>query len=592
MRAFLFFVALSKVNLLKCLHQIYTTVITVVSQGSKTQNIRGCELNMNAQKYSPFPKVVLKNRMWPNNCIEKAPVFCSVDLRDGNQALINPMSVEQKIQYFHMLVDIGFKEIEVAFPAASETDFLFVRKLIEENHIPDDVTIQVLVQAREHLIDRTFEAIQGVQNVIVHVYNSTSTLQRDVVFNMSKEEVKEIACRGVAMVKERAQSLENTHIRLEYSPESFMGTELPYAVEIIDAVCEIWDVEHNKGTIINLPLTLEEMMPNIYADQIEYMCTHMKYRAHVSVSVHTHNDRGSGNAATELALLAGADRVEGTLFGNGERTGNADLVILGLNLFTEGIDPGIDLSNIDSLIECYTSCTNLPISPRHPYVGSLVYTAFSGSHQDAIKKGLERFNKGEKQTWNVPYLTIDPHDVGRSYDDLIRINSQSGKSGIAYVLETHYGFELPKKMQIELSSYVQKATDMYGRELNKEEIYTMFNETYITNKTIHLKGYDIYKENENVCIKAELEKGTKQYIIDGSGNGPLAAYISALNGAFHTTYEIRNYYEHAISDGSDACAVSYVNVVQNGKEHFGAGISSNTTTAAMEAILSAIEYIK
>lgn len=547
---------------------------------------------MNNQKYRAFPKVRLEKRRWPDEEITQAPTWCSVDLRDGNQALVNPMSVAQKLAYFQTLIAVGFKEIEVAFPAASETDYQFVRTLIEGDYIPDDVTIQVLTQAREHLIDKTFMALQGVKKVIIHLYNSTSILQREVVFKKSKEEVKQIAVRGVEMIRERMHLLPESEITLEYSPESFMGTELDYSLEVIHAVLDTWKAETHRKTIINLPLTVEEMMPNIFADQVEYIVQNVKYRERVEISVHTHNDRGTGNAASELALLAGATRVEGTLFGNGERTGNADIVTLGLNMYTQGIDPGLQFSNIDDLVESYTKNVGMEISKRHPYAGELVYTAFSGSHQDAIHKGLDAMKKDGKKRWAVPYLTIDPKDVGRTYEAIIRINSQSGKGGVAYVLKSHYGYDLPKAMHVELGHYIQLVSDHCGKVLEPEDIHHVFKRVYTLDDT-QLLNYQMSEKDGKVHFVGKILFEERTYVLNGVGNGPIDACINSFKKVDFGHYNVIDYSEHALSTGSDAQAITYIQIGDaSGDSHYGVGISVNTTKAAIDGILAAVANIK
>lgn len=547
---------------------------------------------MYSQKYRAFPKVKLENRKWPDNEVTKAPVWCSVDLRDGNQALVDPMSVEQKLAYFQTLVQVGFKEIEVAFPSASDTDFQFVRTLIEGGYIPDDVTIQVLTQAREHLIDKTFEALKGVNKAIIHVYNSTSTLQRDVVFGKSKEEVKQIAISGVEMIKARMHLLEGSDITLEYSPESFMGTELDYSLEVIHAVLDTWEADKKDKTIINLPLTVEEMMPNVFADQVEYITSQIKYRDRVQISIHTHNDRGTGNAASELALLAGADRIEGTLFGNGERTGNADIVTLALNLYTQGIDMGLDFSEIDKLVESYVENVGMEVAKRHPYAGELVYTAFSGSHQDAINKGLDAMEKRNSQYWQVPYLTIDPKDVGRSYEAIIRINSQSGKGGVAYILKSEYGYDLPKAMHAELGRYVKDVSDTRGHVLSTDDIHYIFKRVYTLDDT-QLLSYQISESNGEVQFFGEIVFEEKTYTLSGQGNGPIDAFVNSFKKADFGNYNVVGYSEHALATGSDAKAITYMQVADDqGHSHYGVGISVNTTRAAIDGILAAVANIK
>ncbi|MGL5041834.1 MAG: 2-isopropylmalate synthase [Culicoidibacterales bacterium] len=547
---------------------------------------------MDIRKYSAFPKVALAERTWPDNEITKAPIWCSVDLRDGNQALVTPMSIKQKVAYFKTLVDVGFKEIELAFPSASETDFNFVRQLIEGGHIPDDVTIQVLVQARRHLIEQTMDALKGAKNVIIHLYNSTSTLQREIVFNKSKAEIKEIAIAGVALIKEYLPQLAGANVRLEYSPESFMGTELDYAAEVVNAVLDAWDPIANPGTIINLPLTVEQMGPNIYADQIEYMTRQIKLREAIIISVHTHNDRGTAIAASELALLAGADRVEGTLFGNGERTGNADIMVMALNLYTHGIDPKLDFSKIDELVESYVKEVGMTIDPRHPYCGQLVYTAFSGSHQDAINKGFLVLKEQKREKWCVPYLTIDPADVGRTYEAIIRINSQSGKGGIAYILNAEYNLTLPKQMHPEIGKYAKQESDKLGIELTKEAIYKLFMRIFTLDET-QLLNYQMTEKNGNVRFEGDIFFEDKIYNLTGSGNGPLDAFLNSFNDEDFGRYNIEFYSEHSLKAGSRAQAVTYIQIKDSrGHTHFGVGISENTTRSAITAILAAVANIK
>lgn len=547
---------------------------------------------MGSQKYRAFPKIKLANRKWPDNEITKAPIWCSVDLRDGNQALVTPMSVDQKVAYFDTLVETGFKEIELAFPSASETDFNFVRRLIDDGHIPDDVAIQVLVQAREHLIEKTFEAVKGAKNIIIHLYNSTSTLQREIVFQKSKEEIKQIALDGVEMIKKRLPLLAGSKVRLEYSPESFMGTELDYAAEVVNAVLDAWNPLEHPGTIINLPLTVEEMLPNVYADQIEYMCEHIENREAIIVSVHTHNDRGTGIAASELAMLAGADRVEGTLFGNGERTGNADITIMALNLYTQGIDPKLDFSDIDALVKAYEKQVGMTIHERHPYAGELVYTAFSGSHQDAINKGFAAMKQAGRTQWCVPYLTIDPADVGRTYEAIIRINSQSGKGGVAYLLEQEYHLVLPKQMHPEIGKYAKEESDKLGIELTKEAIYKLFTRIFTLDET-QLLNYEIKEVSGNVRFEGDIFFEDEVYHLAGAGNGPLNAFIHSFNNAQFGDYNIEFYSEHSLNSGSEAAAVTYVQVKDaRGFTHFGVGISENTTRSAITAILAAVANIK
>jgi 2-isopropylmalate synthase len=548
------------------------------------------------EKYIPFKQINLPDREWPNNVIEKAPIWCSVDLRDGNQALIDPMNLEEKLEFFHALCDMGFKEIEIGFPSASETEYEICRELIEGNHIPDDVTIQVLVQAREHLIKKTFEAIKGAKNVIVHFYNSTSTLQRKVVFNKEMDGIIDIAVEGAKLIRELTNNYDGeTNIRFEYSPESFSGTEMDNAVEICEKVMEALGSTPENPVILNLPNTVEMCTPNTYADQIEYFIKHLKNRESAIISVHPHNDRGTGVAATELALLAGAERVEGTLFGNGERTGNLDIVTVGLNMYTQGVDPCLDFSNLPKYKEIYERCTNMKIGERQPYIGELVFTAFSGSHQDAINKGYKYMKETNSDYWEVPYIPIDPADVGREYEPIIRINSQSGKGGAAYVMEHSFDYELPKKMHPEFGALVQKKCDELGRELIPKELLEVFNENYID----HKKKYEII----NSRIFEESEGGT-EYVhfkgtikIDGEetrnttgvGNGPIDAFFNAMKKIGVDKYKFRSYSQHAISEGSDSQAVSYIELkTPEGKKIFGVGIDHNVNYSSILGVLNAI----
>ena len=552
------------------------------------------EIIMNFQKYSSYPLMNMPNRKWPDKRIEKAPIWCSVDLRDGNQSLEIPMSLEQKLKFFQFLVDMGFKEIEIGFPAASDTEFEFTRVLIDNNLIPDDVVIQVLTQSREHIIKRTFEAVKGAKNVIVHLYNSTSTLQRDVVFNHSMQETTDLAVFGAKLMNEEAAKIEETNFMFQYSPESFTGTEMEYAAEICNAVIDVWKPTVDKKVIMNLPSTVEMATPNIYADQIEYMCEHLNSREGIIVSLHAHNDRGTAVAATELAVMAGADRVEGTLFGNGERTGNADILAVALNIFSQGIDPNLDFTHINDIIEIYEKSTGLPVHPRHPYAGSLVYTAFSGSHQDAIKKGMERMKTRSESTWAVPYLPIDPMDVGRNYDPIIRINSQSGKGGVAFILEQNYGLHLPKAFQQDLSTIVTKISDKSHSDLSSEKIYNIFNENYVDIKEpITIVGY---KENsiseEEVSVEAEITFDGKNNKVSGTGNGLIAAFCHALEDFFNIKLEIIDYREHSMEYGTKAKAISYIQIAgDNGKNYFGAGTSSNVSKSSLKAVISTVNKI-
>lgn len=555
-------------------------------------------------KYRPFEDVPLKNRTWPDNKITKAPIWCSVDLRDGNQALINPMTVEQKLEFFDLLVKIGFKEIEVGFPSASDTEFQFMRRLIEENHVPEDVTLQVLCQAREHLIKRTFESLKGCKKAIFHLYNSTSPAQRKYTFNKTKEEIKQIAIDGIACVKSCLSMSEGTDIRLEYSPESFSTTEVDYALEVCQAVVEAWgdaakDDDHK--VILNLPTTVECALPNQFADQIEYFCRNFPNREKVIISLHNHNDRGEGVAQCELGLLAGADRVEGCLFGNGERTGNLDIVNVGMNMYTQGIDPELDFSDMPMLTEAYTRLTGMTIHPRTPYSGELVFTAFSGSHQDAIRKGIAaRVNMDQNAYWDVPYLTFDPHDIGRQYEGIIRINSQSGKGGAAYILEQDFGICAPKAMHPAIGSVIQKAADTLQRELQAQEIYDLFAEKWLNTKAPlnvleiserHLEGERGTEGNEQVAAMATVEWEGKQYAIAANGNGPLDAFVTAMKQTPAPKFNITSFHEHSIGQGSDTKAIAYVQITkEDGEQVWGVGKSSNVGRAGIAAVVSALNF--
>ena len=543
-------------------------------------------------KYSAFERIDLPDRKWPSNLIHAAPIWCSVDLRDGNQALVEPMGPERKRRMFQRLVDVGFKEIEVGFPSASQTDFDFVRSLIEENLIPDDVVIQVLTQARSHLIDRTFESLVGVKRAIVHLYNSTSTLQRRVVFNADRDEIKEIAVRGAVRVRELAEKATETQWMFQYSPESFTGTELDYAIEVCNAVTTVWEPTPENRVILNLPATVEMSTPNIYADQIEWFLRHVGGREAIILSLHPHNDRGTAVAAAELACMAGADRIEGTLFGNGERTGNVCLVTLAMNLYTQGVSPNLDFSNIDSIKKDVEYCNQLPVHERHPYAGELVYTAFSGSHQDAIKKGFAVQEKSNSEEWAVPYLPIDPADVGRTYEAVIRVNSQSGKGGVAYLLESDYGIVLPRGLQVELSEQVQAVTDDTGKELSAKKIYEIFEANYLENRSPYsLVEYRTVPESHASEIRkltATILSGDEKVEIQGRGNGPIDAFVTALSELSGITYKVVDYSEHAAGVGADATAVAYIKVETNtGRIVYGAGMHSNIVTASLRALLSA-----
>jgi 2-isopropylmalate synthase len=543
-----------------------------------------------SKKYRPFPPVALPDRQWPNRVLTHAPRWCSVDLRDGNQALAVPMNVGQKLELFQTLVKIGFKEIEVGFPSASNTEFAFNRRLIEENRAPDDVWLQVLVQAREDLIEKTVQSLVGAKKAIIHMYNSTSSAQRRVVFGKSKDEIKAIAVNGARLIKERLPRLKGTAVTLQYSPESFSATEVEYAKEVSEAVMDVWQPTPERKMILNLPDTVEVAMPNVYADQIEWICRNIKNRDSLIISVHTHNDRSTGVAATELGLLAGADRVEGTLFGNGERTGNLDIVTVALNLYQHGIDPKLDFSNLNPIIEVYERCTGMTVPPRQPYAGELVFTAFSGSHQDAIKKGFaERANKS-RGYWDVPYLTIDPKDIGREYREVIRVNSQSGKGGVAYLLESEFGIELPKEMQREFGPIANDEVDRLGREVSAVELKAMFWKEYVERaKPWQLKSFETESKNGVVCCRAKFLRDGKPVEISGEGNGPLAALVHGFGKAGVPRFEIAAYNEHALGSGEEAAAIAYIQIKHaDGKTRWGAGVDTNIELASVRAVLSAL----
>jgi 2-isopropylmalate synthase len=549
-------------------------------------------------KYRAFQPIDLPDRKWPTRRATKAPTWCSVDLRDGNQALVEPMGRHRKIKFFSHLVEIGFKEIEVGFPAASETDFDFVRYIIEHNLIPEDVTIQVLTQARPELIERTYESLVGARKAIVHLYNSTSTLQRRVVFGLDRAGIKKIATDGAAVVKRLAPKLEagGTDVRFEYSPESFTGTELDYALEVCEAVLDVLGASAAKPVIINLPATVEMATPNIYADQIEWMDRNFRDRARVILSLHPHNDRGTGIAAAELGVLAGADRVEGTLFGNGERTGNVDLVTLCLNLFTQGVDPGIDFSDIDGSIEVATYCNQLPVHERHPYAGRLVHTAFSGSHQDAIKKGMIAQAKSNSGLWEVPYLPIDPKDIGRSYEEIIRVNSQSGKGGVAYILQSEYGLELPRDMQIDFSKVVQKVADESGKEITPKQIWEIFSATYLDRaKPYTLGDYRLgtaTHASEIIECSGEIRIDGAARGFAGRGNGPIAGFIDGINAALNVKANVLEYHQDALTVGAGSEAVCFIRLGLGGEQRaYGVGIHRNTNTASFRAVISALNRL-
>ena len=547
-----------------------------------------------SQKYQPFqhaPK--LTDRQWPSRTLTHAPRWCSVDLRDGNQALAVPMNVSQKLELFQTLVKTGFKEIEVGFPSASNTEFAFNRLLIEKGHAPDDVWLQVLVQAREDLIERTVESLIGAKKVIIHMYNSTSPAQRRVVFGKSKDEIKAIAVNGAKMINDRLHRLAGTEVMLQYSPESFSMTEVEYAKEISEAVMDVWQPTPQRKMILNLPDTVEVAMPNVYADQIEWMCRNIKNRGSLIISLHTHNDRCTGVAATELGMLAGADRVEGTLFGNGERTGNLDIVTVALNLYMHGIDPKLDFSNLAAIIDVYERSTGMTVPPRQPYAGELVFTAFSGSHQDAIKKGLAEREKISGAHWDVPYLTIDPTDIGREYREVIRVNSQSGKGGVAYLLESEFGISLPKDFQREFGPIANDAVDKLGREVSGAELKAMFWKEYVEcNSPWQLSGFETESKNGIVKCCAKLLRDGKPVEFKGEGNGPLAALVHGFSQVGVARFEIVNYSEHALSSGEAAAAISYIQIkTADGKSRWGAGVDTNIELASVKAVLSALNRL-
>ncbi|WP_367567029.1 2-isopropylmalate synthase [Lacrimispora sp.] len=551
---------------------------------------------LNYQRYKRVPVMNYPERQWPSKEIEKAPVWCSVDLRDGNQALVEPMVVEEKVEMFNLLLKLGFKEIEVGFPAASQIEFDFLRQLVERKLIPDDVVIQVLVQCREHLIKRTFEALQGVKKAIVHIYNSTSTLQRDVVFNKNMDEIKEIAVQGAEWVKQYMQGFDGEVI-LEYSPESFTGTELEYALEVSTAVQEAWGATADKKIIINLPSTVEMTTPNVYADQIEWMHTHFKNRESIILSIHPHNDRGTGVAAAELALLAGADRVEGTLFGNGERTGNVDMMVLAYNMFSQGINPELNIENVREIVEVYERCTKMEVGPRHPYAGKLVFTAFSGSHQDAINKGVQAMNERKNEFWEVPYLPIDPADIGRQYEPVVRINSQSGKGGVAFVMDTFYGFKLPKGMHKEFADVIQAISEKQG-EVAPEQIMQEFKDHYTEKKEpIHFRKAQITEAEDDTefstAVRVRYTEHGVEKIFEGVGNGPIDAVQKGLEKELGIEIRVLDYNEHALTSGSGAQAASYIHLldVKTGRTTYGVGISSNITRASIRGIFSAVNRL-
>lgn len=556
-------------------------------------------------KYRPFEFAPnLPDRTWCDKRIEKAPIWASVDLRDGNQALIDPMTIEQKLRFFKLLVAVGFKEIEIGFPSAAQVEFDFTRLLIEGNHVPDDVTLQVLVQAREHLIERTFESLKGAKRAIVHVYNSTSRVQRDKVYQLDKDGIKAIAVNGATLLRDIAKRYPETEWIFQYSPESFSQTETDFAVEVCQAVCDVWRPQDGQKVILNLPATVEASTPNLYADQIEYFCRHLPSRKDVIVSLHAHNDRGCGVAASELGVMAGADRVEGTLLGNGERTGNMDILTMAMNLYTQGVDPELDLSQVSEIVQVATDCTNLPVHPRHAYVGELVFTAFSGSHQDAIKKSLD-YNEKHPETeqhWDVAYLPIDPVHIGRSYQDVVRINSQSGKGGAAYILQRHYGFDLPRWTQIDFAKVVQNQAESLARELKTDELLDIFTKTYLTQETFKLSDYQINNKGGDVSFNGQIATPKDVLEIIGQGNGALSAFIGGLVKAIGKDIHVTNYSEHAINvkatesllddefgdNQTNSAAASYVQLNIDGKVYSGIGVCSSTVSSMLKGVLSAL----
>jgi 2-isopropylmalate synthase len=548
-------------------------------------------LKQPATKYTAFPPVKIDNRQWPSRTITTAPIWMSTDLRDGNQALFEPMNAERKMRMFKTLCEVGFKEIEVAFPSASQTDFDFVRKLIEGGHIPEDVTLEVLAPAREPLIRRTIEALKGVRRAIVHIYNATSKPFREIVFGMSKAEVVAMAVAAVKLVRQLTDEQPETEWVLEYSPENFTATELEFALEVCDAVTEAWGATPDRKIILNLPTTVEMATPNVYADQIEWMHRNLAHRDSIIISLHPHNDRGTAVAAAELGLMAGADRVEGCLFGNGERTGNVDLVTLALNLYTQGVAPNLDFSDINAVARHFEHCTQMPIHPRHPYVGDLVFTAFSGSHQDAIKKG---FSAQEADAlWNLPYLPIDPADLGRSYDSVIRINSQSGKGGVAYLLETEYGVVMPRRLQVEFSGEVQRYTDKHGGEMEAADIWALFSQTYIeTGNPVRYVEHHLFEDGKVQGIRLTVQMKGETYVLAGEGNGPIDAAVHAFR-KLGIKLQVRSYEERSMGKGGDAKACAFMEVTQNGSERecYGVGMDANIVTASIKALMSGVNRL-
>lgn len=555
----------------------------------------------NHKKYQPFafaPKMT--QRTWPDKTITKAPIWTSVDLRDGNQALIEPMSIEQKMRFFDLLVQVGFKEIEIGFPSAAQVEYDFTRKLIEGGHVPDDVTLQVLVQAREHLIRRTFESLKGAKRAIVHVYNSTSKVQREKVYQKDYDDIIAIAVEGATLLRELAKEYPETEWIFEYSPESFSQTEVDFSVKICDEVCKVWRPDLGQKVIFNLPSTVESSTPNIYADQIEYFCQNLPMREHVIVSLHTHNDRGCAVAASELGLMAGADRIEGTLFGNGERTGNMDIMVMAMNMYSQGVDPQLDFSNMSEIAQVVSECNQLPIHPRHPYVGELVFTAFSGSHQDAIKKSLD-YNEQNAETtqglWDVAYLPIDPAHIGRGYQDVVRINSQSGKGGVAYILQRDFGFQLPRWTQIDFSRVIQHEAESRQTELTSDDVISVFENTYLNQSTLALQDYEIKNTAGTVSFAGSVRMGDDIIDVVGNGNGPLSAFINAISAKLNKNIHVINYAEHALTvesqspltqNNSDANAVAYLQLNIEGEIYSGIGTCSSTVSAMLKAALSAL----
>ena len=555
----------------------------------------------NHKKYQPFafaPKMT--QRTWPDKTITKAPIWTSVDLRDGNQALIEPMSIEQKMRFFDLLVQVGFKEIEIGFPSAAQVEYDFTRKLIEGGHVPDDVTLQVLVQAREHLIRRTFESLKGAKRAIVHVYNSTSKVQREKVYQKDYDDIIAIAVEGATLLRDLAKEYPETEWIFEYSPESFSQTEVDFSVKICDEVCKVWRPDLGQKVIFNLPSTVESSTPNIYADQIEYFCQNLPMREHVIVSLHTHNDRGCAVAASELGLMAGADRIEGTLFGNGERTGNMDIMVMAMNMYSQGVDPQLDFSNMSEIAQVVSECNQLPIHPRHPYVGELVFTAFSGSHQDAIKKSLDYNEQNAEATqglWDVAYLPIDPAHIGRGYQDVVRINSQSGKGGVAYILQRDFGFHLPRWTQIDFSRVIQQEAESRQTELTSEDVISVFEDTYLNQSTLALQDYEIKNTAGSVSFTGSVRMGDDIIEVVGNGNGPLSAFINAISAKLNKNIHVINYAEHALTvesqspltqNNSDANAVAYLQLNIEGEIYSGIGTCSSTVSAMLKAALSAL----